>query len=89
MPKIKYPASQGFCLSREALNVLDDISKEFGDVSRRVAIELLARFAKATTEKQGLTYCSLLLKDSTPGSIMPHLDRRRKAPSVTRSALSK
>lgn len=88
MPRLKYPASQGFALSRESLNVLDAISAELGDVSRRVAIELLARFAKATTEKQGITYCSLLLKDSTPESTLLDLDRRRKTPPVTRQALS-
>ena len=89
MSKQKYPFTQSMRLSRETMHILDSISEEFGDVSRRVAIELLCRFAEDTCKRAGISYRSLLLKDTTPEStsVFLELDRRRKVPPVVTGAL--
>lgn len=66
MPKLKQSQPMAFRLSRDALNIIDDISAEMGDLTRRGAIELVVRFVRGIRETTGTTYSSLLLKDSTP-----------------------
>jgi hypothetical protein len=66
MPKLKSSQPLAMRFSRDCINVLDDISVEFGNLPRRSAIELLARFACRVRDASGSTYSDLLLKDALP-----------------------
>ena len=67
MPSLKSSQPQAIRFSRDAINVLDDISVELGNLPRRSTIELLARFIRRVRDNSGTTYEDLLLKDSLPG----------------------
>lgn len=60
MPKTKYEAPQSMRLSREALDVLDSISRELNLRSRNAAVELLARVARRS-KGSDVTWEELLL----------------------------
>lgn len=66
MAKVKYPSSQSMALKREALDILDEIARDLGGVSRRAAVEVLLRFLKTVRDNRRTTYSSLLLKDQLP-----------------------
>jgi len=66
MPKLRYPQPSTLRLSRESINVLDEIAEELGGISRRAAVELLTRLFKNAKDAKGTTYASLLLRDEAP-----------------------
>ena len=66
MPRMKYDAPQTMRLSREAINLLDDIADELG-VNRKSAVEILLRFIRAVTEEEGApSYTDLLISHKLP-----------------------
>ena len=66
MPRMKVSTPHSIRFSRDTINILDDISDELGDLTRRGTIELLARFIRRVRDTSGATYSDLLIKDSMP-----------------------
>ncbi len=60
-PRLKHPAPQSFRLSRETLNILDRVAEDLGRISRRGAVEILARFIDHVSREEGLTFSQLLV----------------------------
>jgi hypothetical protein len=66
MLKVRYPESMTLRLSRETVIVLDDIAADFGGISRRASIEILARFARRVKDSSAVRYADLFVADAIP-----------------------
>ena len=69
MLKTRHPESMTLRLSRETIVTLDDIAEDFGGLSRRAAIEILARFAKRVKASGPATYSDLMVADAIPETV--------------------
>lgn len=66
MARLKNSKPHQIRLSRETVNILDEVSDDLGGLSRRAAIELVTRFVGRVKSAQGTTFADLLLKDHLP-----------------------
>ncbi len=68
VPALRYPPPATLRLSRESLNIFDEIAAELGGISRRAAVEIVARYVRGLKDKNG-SYSSLLI--SSPDESLP------------------
>ncbi len=64
MPSLRHPTPQSLRLSRESIDIFDEVSREMGGISRRAAVEIVARFVSNLKDTRGCTFADLLIAAS-------------------------